>query len=321
MFYFSYRQEIYDEVKESKRYYLAWRNKEKIWNYNNCDVTVIGMADNKVRIVVRRKKSGHSKFMQSNFEINLMMGFVVLKVQKDTDGIQTVLTFEIEQSNDKAHRELKDVWIWSDYEHELDDLYNTILQKRNSEPGSKIIESNYGERYDLLVPVVYQPRIDAWKNFLREIHVHKEDDGSFQITLVFQDEMLRKHGILDGIYRYIRLLRYKRIVDIETFSFRDNQFFFEDIYSGQSNLFEDIYSGQSNLFEDTIHNQRTIPVKYYFQDKNHPVIFVNTSNHALAPHDNNHDLWKWEYVPWIEKIPIKLGTKTRQETEEFFEEK
>jgi hypothetical protein len=54
---------------------------------------------------------------------------------------------------------------------------------------------------------------------------------------------------------------------------------------------------------------------------NHPVIFVNTSNHALAPHDNNHDLWKWEYVPWIEKIPINLGIKTRQETEEFFEEK
>ena len=51
---------------------------------------------------------------------------------------------------------------------------------------------------------------------------------------------------------------------------------------------------------------------------NHPVIFVNTSNHALAPHDNNHDLWKWEYIPWNEKIPIKLGTKTRQEVESFF---
>ena len=310
MFYFSYRQEIYDEVKESKRYYLAWRNKEKVWNYNNCDVKVIGMDDNKARIVVRRKNSGYSKFMQSDFEINLMMGFVALNVQKDMNGTQTVLTFEVEQSNDKAHRDLKDVRIWSDYENELDDLYNTILQKRNSEPGSKIIESNYGERYDLLAPVIYQPRIDAWKNFLREIHVHKENDGSFQITLVFQDEMLRKHEILDGIYRYIRLLRYKRIVDIETFWFKDNQFFFEDIYSGQS-----------NLFEDTIHNQRTIPVKYYFQDNNHPVIFVNTSNHALAPHDNNHDLWKWEYVPWIKKIPINLGTKTRQETEEFFEEK
>jgi hypothetical protein len=310
MFHFSYRQEIYDEVKESKRYYLAWRNKEKVWNYNNCDVTVIGMDSNKARVVVRRKKSGHSKFMQSDFEVNLMMGFVALNVQKDMDGPQTVLKFDVEQSNDNAHRDLKDVRIWSEYEHEVDDLYNTILQKRNNEPDSKIIESNYNERHSLMAPVIYQPRIDAWKNFLREIHVHKEGDCSFQITLVFQDEMLRKHGILDGIYRYIRLLRYKRIVDIETFLFRDNQFFFEDIYSGQS-----------NLFEDTIHNQKTIPVKYYFQDKNHPVIFVNTSNHALAPHDNNHDLWKWEYVPWIKEIPIKLGTKTRQEVEDFYQEK
>ena len=64
-----------------------------------------------------------------------------------------------------------------------------------------------------------------------------------------------------------------------------------------------------------------ILVKYNFQDTNHPVIFVNTSNHALAPHDNNHDLWKWEYVPWSEKIPIKSGSKSRQEVESFFKEK
>ena len=112
------------------------------------------------------------------------------------------------------------------------------------------------------------------------------------------------------IYRYIRLIKYKRTVDIETFSFSNNQF-----------VFDDIYSGDSNLFEDSIHNQETISAKYHFQDKNHPVIFVNTSNHALAPHDNNHDLWKWEYVPWSKKIPIKLGNKTREEVEKDYQEK
>ena len=145
---------------------------------------------------------------------------------------------------------------------------------------------------------------------MREINVHKVEGESFQITLVFQDEVLRKHGILDGIYRYIRLLRYKRTVDIETFSFKNGQF-----------TFEDIYSGDSNLFEDSIHNQQEISAKYYFQDNNHPVIFVNTSNHALAPHDNNHDLWKWEYVPWNNNIPIKLGNKTREETEQEYQAK
>ena len=307
MFHFSYKQEIYDEVKESKRYYLAWRNKEKIWNYKDCKVTVIGMDNNRARIVVRRKKKGYSKFMQSGFEVNLMMGFVALNVRKEEQGNKNVLVFNIEQSKDKFRRDLKEVKIWSDYDHETEDLFNTILQKRNKESHNKIIESDFLERNNSLVPVVYQPRIDAWENFLREIHIHEENDGRFQITLVFQDEVLRKHGILDGIYRYIRLLKYRRIVDIETFYFKDNQFFFEDIYSGQS-----------NLFEDTVHNQKEISAKYYFQDKNHPVIFVNTSNHALAPHDNNHDLWKWEYVPWSKNIPIKLGTKTRAEIEDYY---
>ena len=309
MFHFSYKQEIYDEVKESKRYYLAWRNKEKVWNYKDCKVTTIGMDNNRARVVVRRKNKGYSKFMQSDFEVNLMMGFIALNVRKEEQGNKIVLVFDIEQSKDKFHRDLKGVKIWSDYDHETEDLFNTILQKRNNESHNKIIESDFLERNNSLVPVVYQPRIDAWENFLREIHIHEENEGMFQITLVFQDEVLRKHGILDGIYRYIRLLKYRRIVDIETFYFKDNQFFFEDIYSGQS-----------NLFEDTVHNQKEISAKYYFQDKNHPVIFVNTSNHALAPHDNNHDLWKWEYVPWSKNIPIKLGTKTRVEIEDYYQQ-
>ncbi|MCA9812776.1 MAG: hypothetical protein KC483_07940 [Nitrosarchaeum sp.] len=310
MFHFSYVQEIYDEVREAKRYYLAWRNEEKIWNYNNCVVTVIGMNDNRARVVVRRKKSGHSKFMQSDFEVNLMMGIVVLNVRKYFNGNRIILAFDVEQSEDNIHRDLKEVKIWSDQEHETDDLYNEILQKINNKQDTGIIESDYVERNNSFMPVIYQPRVDAWKNFLREIHIHNGNDGSYQITLVFQDEMLRRHGILDGIYRYIRLLKYGRIVDIETFAFKDDQFFFKDIYSGKS-----------NLFEDSIHNQELISAKYYFQDKNHPVIFVNTSNHALAPHDNNHDLWKWEYVPWSNKVPVKMGAKTRQEIDQSYQKK
>jgi hypothetical protein len=308
VFHFSYIQEVYDEVKESRRYYLSWKNKEKAWNYADCKVKVIGIDDNKARIIVRRKKSGYSKFMESNFEINLMMGFVVSNMQKYTVDYKDIIVFDLEQSKDRHHRELKDVKIWSDNVHETEDLYNTILQERGNNSNTKIIESDHMEQNNSVVPVIYQPKIDAWKNFLREIHVHKKDDGSFEMSLIFQDETLRKHGILNGIYRYIRLLKYKRTMDIETFSFKDNQFFFGNIYSGEN-----------NLFEDTIHNEMDIPAKYHFQDTNHPVIFVNTSNHALAPHDNNHDLWKWEYVPWSGTIPIKLGTKTRDEIEKSLE--
>ena len=107
------------------------------------------------------------------------------------------------------------------------------FNKKNNEVATNIIESEDLERNNSMVPVVYQPKIDAWENFLREIHVHKEADNSFQITLVFQDEALRQQGVLDSVYKYIRKLKYKRIIDIGTFVFKDSRFFFEHIYSGR----------------------------------------------------------------------------------------
>ena len=308
MFHFSYVQEEYDEGKELGRRYFSWKNKERVWEYSDCNVKVISMKGSKTRIIVRRRKSGYSEFMQSDFEVNLMLGFVALNAQKITADNKSIILFDLEQSNDKSHRDLKEVKIWSDSQEETEKLYNTILQEKNNDSATKIIESENIEKNDSMMPVIYQPKIDAWENFLREIHVHKKEDESFQITLAFQDEVLRKHGFLDRFYRIIRKIKYKRTIDIESFSYKDNQFFFGDIYSGDS-----------NLFEDTVHNEKEIPAKYYFQDKNHPVIFVNTSNHALAPHDNNHDLWKWEYIPWSKKIPIKSGSKIREEVDKSFQ--
>jgi hypothetical protein len=85
-------------------------------------------------------------------------------------------------------------------------------------------------------------------------------------------------------------------------------------------IFENIYSyknGKNNgLNEDSIHGNPPgdgkIPISYYFVDFNHPVVFVNTSNHAMAEHDANHKLWKWEYVPGIRDSPITLGNESRR---------
>jgi len=35
----------------------------------------------------------------------------------------------------------------------------------------------------------------------------------------------------------------------------------------------------------------------------------------MSEHDNNHDIWKWEYIPWVKKAPIKLGLKSRKDIE------
>ena len=168
---------------------------------------------------------------------------------------------------------------------------------------TNIIDPKGYERYPKMLPVIYQPNVDAWKNILREIQVHATN-GGHQVTLVFEDENLREHGIFDFVYRIFRFFKYRRTVDIETFEIRDEQMDFKKIYSGDH-----------TLFNDSIHETKKVAIKYYFQDTNHPVIFVNTSNHALAEKDNNHDFWKREYVAWSKEIPIKHGEKNREETE------
>ena len=84
------------------------------------------MERGRARVILRRNYSGYSEFMQSNFEVNLMMGFVVTEVIMTN---QNELTFALEQSSDKHHRDLKDVNISSDKVDAIDELYkDRIIQ-------------------------------------------------------------------------------------------------------------------------------------------------------------------------------------------------
>lgn len=315
MFAFSYRQEIYDEKKEPQRRFLKWKNKDKTWHYENCQVSVIGMEDNKVRVIVRRKHSEYSSFKGMDFEANLMLGFVITGVKK----ADTTLTFDVEQNQDKhyglvedKHRELYDVKITGD-KKDIDELYKTINNAMGNPPKETSIFSCDSKPELEFMPVVYQPKIDAWNNFLREINVHT-DYKRHEITLVFENEKLRKHAIFDFLYRAFRWTWYGRTKDIETF--------YVDINS-EHFTFPGIYSENDTLFDDSTHLDKEEPVeihkiKYHYQDRNHPIVFVNTSNHAMAPHDNNHDFWKWEYIAWSKNTPIKKDHKTKEQTKEQY---
>ena len=46
---------------------------------------------------------------------------------------------------------------------------------------------------------------------------HKVNDSEYEITILFENEHLRKHAGVDLIYRLYRYLRYGRVTDIETF--------------------------------------------------------------------------------------------------------
>jgi hypothetical protein len=139
-----------------------------------------------------------------------------------------------------------------------------------------------------------------------------------EITLVFENEQLRKHGLLNTLYYYIRLLLYGRKTDIETFYLYGNQ---HDIAHLAS--FPNIYSGTYTFQYDTIHQDKTPPHPLYEiqswlqipdneQRLQHPIIYVNTSNHALATHDNNSEMAKQIFIPYNN---IKTGYKTRAQLE------
>jgi len=162
-FSFSYSQEEYDEKREPLRQFLKWTNKKKTWPYKDCKVDVIGMDMNSARIVVRRKFSKDSTFMGKNFEVNLMMGFVITGVTNNGDSLE----FTIQQSQDKnyeirdKHRELNNVKI-SGTKNEISQLYKKINDNMGNPPKNTHIFSCDSNPISEFLPVIYQPKVDAW---------------------------------------------------------------------------------------------------------------------------------------------------------------
>ena len=118
-------------------------------------------------------------------------------------------------------RPITEVKIWVERKNEIippdfNAFYKKIITEK---PVTKFFDSGIEENNEFL-PVIYQPRIDAWKNFLRDIHIHPlKDRNEYEITLIFEDEKLRAHGPLDFIYRFIRIILHKRINDIHNVNY------------------------------------------------------------------------------------------------------
>ena len=57
-----------------------------------------------------------------------------------------------------------------------------------------------------VIPVIYQPSVDALKNFVREVHCAKgptNQDGSYkmEVSILFNNERLRQHGFCEFYLR------------------------------------------------------------------------------------------------------------------------
>jgi hypothetical protein len=316
-------------------------------DWDNCRISPTGIdSKGKVKFVIRSKTNRNSDYMgHIPVQLRFMLEIEIEPTRISEPTIERQYSVSASQRrhlpqsvkqlvHDRWVIRLGDkaeVWEWTQAGMDIRlsrvyALYQNIQKFLDgAHPVSNILDGKLRipeDKLEDIVPVVYQPAVDSLNNFLREMHCMKitNSDGSadVEVSLLFNNEQLRKFKLADGIYRWLRKLLYGRSIDVETFKIH----FVKDDLTSNYFLFEGIYSGDYDLEYDTIHEDKPPApmreVRYYFDDHYHPIVFVNTSNHAMAPHDNNHELWKWEYVSWLKGAPIIFGTKSRKEIERSY---
>lgn len=340
--WFSQKQNRYDaEIKKDQKVF-HWTDSSELWDWDNCDVTAVKTSENQTKVVIRSKQKVHSRYRNRIVELKYMLGFDIGNVQPP----------ESEQYHEPPKDNLKNktygplrqrwvvqldsyywIWQWAENNKTLEEseVYKIfeMLRRVQSTPysGRKSIFKNNMQEHenhnDRIIPVVYQPAIDSWKNFVREIHCYRVDNDELEVTILFNNEHLREHAILNPVYEWFRSLFYGRVIDIETFRI----IFVEKV--PENFEFKDIYSLDNNVEEDEIHGDKPnsygkVPmhkIKYYFASTYHPIVFINTANHAMAEYDTNHAIWKWEYVCWENDSPVVFGNKSREEIDKSFRPK
>jgi hypothetical protein len=340
--WFSHKEYRYDAQLEKAQPVFRWTNKSEIWDWNNCTVSAASLPEGRIRIIIRSTHTLYSSYVEKDVTIKYMYGFDVADIsepeldnygepqknipnkQYGTEKQRWKIYLRKDEKDDKDNKDCW-IWEWSNGRKKEDtgvyQIYQMLRKKKENPDLSK------NEIFDMpittnnnIIPIVYQPAIDSWKNFVREIHCHKLDSEKYEITIIMNGEQLRKHHIFEWIYRLIRKEVYHRLQDVETFRILSEHddpenFMFSGIYSDNNGIEQDDIHGDKPLFFDKIPIHK---IKYYFSNKKHPIVFINTSNHAMAEHDNNHNLWKWEYTAWDPDSPVILGNKSRQEIEESF---
>lgn len=320
---------------------FSWTNSVETWDWDHCTVSLARTLDNRLLAVVRSSTNRNSRYMGDKpVELRFMLGFEVKTLTPPKSETYTARKNLDDPDKVEGPKERwvfrlgDDYWLWDWVEggkissSYVNELYEKIKQELESPSikGENIFEPGVTAPGDGIIPVIYQPAVDSLDNFIREVHCASSGraDGKLEVevTVIFNNEQLRRHafgGVLDRIYLEFRRLFYGRTFDIESFRILGH------LDKGDNFTFENIYGQEHTLEDDSIHGDPpTAPqhaIKYYFGDQRHPVVFVNTSNHAFAEHDTNHRLWKWEYLPWAEKASIKFGSETREEINRRFKSK
>jgi KAP family P-loop domain len=331
--WFTHKELLFKAGIKNTQRYLKFTDEYKIWDWNNCAISCTALTDKKkLKFIVRSSHDIFSDYRQKEVTLRYMIDFdedisTNFEIIEDDYG-EPIDNIEGSHGNPQRRWVIplgNDHYIWQ-WKTEDDEIDNTEISKAltyiKSSIGQETTEdypyllnigtNNLGD--DNIVPVIYTPAIPHWGNFVREIHCHRESSDSDEIEVSIVFDMATKHKILDSTYKSIRSKLYGSGADVETFKIklrRGNPEFFE---------FPDNYSGNKNLTDDDMHEGRSMngmvpqrKIQYYYGNIKHPIVFINTLNHAMAERDTNHRLWKWEYIPWLEDCPVVLGQKSREE--------
>jgi len=336
-FWFSQEEPILNPIIRDSRKVLELKE-YKLKDWQNCSVSAFATDSGKVRVNVRNKNIQYSRYMKRNIEIKFLYSFDISSIEppvmekyiqpnwERNDGGEFRWVIHLKKEGNQLRDRMDcSIWQWaSQKDIKQSNIFNLFLdiQKKlkSSDPITNIdYVHTEGEANDKVIPVIVQPSFDGWKNFVRQVHCAKIHGSEYEFTVVFNDEYQRKHGTLESSYRFLRPLLYGRLPDLKSFRviIEDN--------SASYFVFPGIYSGKSGITEDSVHGDREWflrkaprrSVKYHYSNRRHPIVFINTADHAMAEEDSNETLWKWEFMPWETDSPIVYGNKSRSDIEEL----
>jgi hypothetical protein len=329
------------EVREINDRKVVEFEKTKIFNWDNCNIRISPSPVKKLRMYIRGHQHRYSEYNKKVVRPTFLLIIDIDSISTPYEDLYQIGSDRIDLKSLQSKTypryvfRIDDYWIWEwkekyrdvkhsnvyvIYEQIKAFLDHTIDYKEGTD--NIIVQVLPHDERDVL-PVIYQPAIDELENFVREIHCSKKYEVDktriIEVSIMFNNEQLRRHRIVNGFYEKFRLFFYGRKIDIETFCIYLRTEKLSDNYF----TFEGIYSGDFGILEDNIHGDIKSPpprrnISSYFMDYFHPVVFINTSNHAMAEKDNNLTLWKWEYQPFDEKSPVIYGTKSRKEIDNQF---
>ncbi len=360
MIWFAHRKVIY--TTEHGRFEWTRPTREqgknwKVWNWDNCTVSLAKPSPDRTLVVVRSSANKNSRYMGDRpVRIRFMLGFevkevlsgnkpVVEKAGDGWDGPRDRYVIQLRGRPSVESPVSDGYWIWvydddTSGKEVLERLLMGITSPLGSDdggvvdgthPSGSVFKVNDASGAGEIIPVIYQPAVDSLKNFVREVHCKRTEAGDeIEVTLIFENEHLQRTQGADKAYRFARKdLFFGREKDVESFRIRldergrPSHFIFPGIYSK-------LYDGSGGLVErdmqsDDVHGDAgkrdaapLRPIKHCFLNRDHPIVFVNTSNHAMAEDDANNRLWKWEYVPWEEDGTLEFGRHSRREVEAMF---